>query len=348
MKSLKKRGIVVLLSLMVVILFTLGACNGGSDTSGGGAGSGSGDAPATSGGGAPKVVFQVFGTGAPYGAAMAEALTAIAAERGWDFTLMDGKLDGVENAKCVEEAIAMKVDVIVSMPIDSAACSPAYRKAFDEGIPVLNETIKCLPEDDEFMVGYTGPNDLIHGNQAAELVYDNLPDGGGIIMLTTAPGQDTTVKRQQGFEDRIAELDTDGKFEILQIINTDSQKEKAISVMNDMITKYGDKIKAVYAHEDYSAVGASQALAESGFAADDVYICGVGGSRDGLQGVFDGAIDATTLQSPTRSMVQTADLVDKILAQGIKPPNQLDPFDNWLPIPKVTIDNVEEFMPGDW
>jgi ABC-type sugar transport system substrate-binding protein len=118
--------------------------------------------------------------------------------------------------------------------------------------------------------------------------------------------------------------------------------------MNDMITKYGDKIKAVYAHEDYSAVGAAQALEESGYKADDVYIVGVGGSRDGLQGVADGKIDATTLQSPTRSMVQTADLVDKIIADGVKPGQQLDPFDNWLPIPKVTKENVEEYLPGDW
>ena len=47
-------------------------------------------------------------------------------------------------------------------------------------------------------------------------------------------------------------------------------------------------------------------------------------------------------------MVQTADLVDKILAEGIKPGKTLEPFDNWLPIPKVTKDNVAEFMPGDW
>ncbi|MCL1895247.1 MAG: sugar ABC transporter substrate-binding protein, partial [Clostridiales bacterium] len=275
MKKGKRIWLAAFIGMMMVIGFSFGACGGGDTPAAGGGGSGGGDAP--------KVVFQVFGTGAPYGAAMADALTEIGAERGWDFTLMDGKLDGVENAKCVEEAIAMKVDVIVSMPIDSAACSPAYKKAYEAGIPVLNETIKCLPEDDDLMVGYTGPNDLIHGNQAAELVVDNLPDGGGIIMLTTAPGQDTTVKRQQGFEDRLAELNTDGKFEILQIINTDSQKEKAISVMNDMITKFGEKIKAVYAHEDYSAVGAAQALTESGFAPDDVYICGVGGSRDGLQ-----------------------------------------------------------------
>jgi ABC-type sugar transport system substrate-binding protein len=304
------------------------------------------DAAAT--GAAPKVVFQVFGTGAPYGAAMATALQAEADKRGWDYTLMDGKLDGVENAKCVEEAIAMNADVIISMPIDSAACSVAYQKAYDAGIPVLNETIKCLPDDDKLMVGYSGPNDIIHGNEAAELVYDSLPDGGGIIMLTTAPGQDTTVKRQQGFEEKIAELDTDGKFEILQTINTDSQKELAISVMNDMITKYGDKIKAVYAHEDYSAVGAAQALEESGFKPDDVYIVGVGGSRDGLAGVDSGQIDATTLQSPTISMVQTADLVDRIIAEGIKPGATLDPFDNWLNIPKVTKENVAEYLPGDW
>jgi ABC-type sugar transport system substrate-binding protein len=344
----------VLLCLMLVVGFSLAACGGGGSSSAAGGSSaaaaegGSAEAAATASGDAPKVVFQVFGTGAPYGAAMAASLEAEAKARGWDYTLMDGKLDATENAKCVEEAVAMGVDVIISMPIDSAACSPAYQKAFDAGIPVLNETIKCLPEDEDLMVGYSGPDDIIHGNEAAELVYDNLPDGGGIIMLTTAPGQDTTVKRQQGFEDRLAELDTDGKFEILQIINTDSQKEKAISVMNDMITKYGDKIKAVYAHEDYSAVGAALALEESGYAPDDVYIVGVGGSRDGLAGVQSGQIDATTLQSPTRSMVQTADLVDKIIAEGIKPPAQLDPYDNWLPIPKVTIENVEEYMPGDW
>jgi len=355
---MKRKMLAMMLCLALVVGFSLAACGGGSSSGGSAADAGSSAAadtgssaaaetPAASGD-APKVVFQVFGTGAPYGAAMATALQAEADARGWDYTLMDGKLDATENAKCVEEAVAMGVDVIISMPIDSAACSPAYQKAYDAGIPVLNETIKCLPEDEDLMVGYSGPNDIIHGNEAAELIYDNLPDGGGIIMLTTAPGQDTTVKRQQGFEERLAELDTEGKFEILQIINTDSQKELAISVMNDMITKFGDKIKAVYAHEDYSAVGAALALEESGFSPDDVYIVGVGGSRDGLAGVQSGQIDATTLQSPTISMVQTADLVDKIIAEGIKPGSFLDPYDNWLNIPKVTKENVEEYMPGDW
>jgi len=294
----------------------------------------------------PKVVFQVFGTGAPYGASQAAALTEIGKERGWDLTVLDGKLDGITNAKHVEEAIAMNPAVIITMPIDSAACSAAYKKAFEAGIPLLNETIMCLPEDNQYMVGYTGPDDYIHGQQAAEILFDAMGGKGNVIMLTTAPGQDTTIKRQSGFEDRIKELG-DG-IVILQIINTDSMKEKAVSVMNDMITKYGDDINGVYAHEDYSAVGAALALKESGFDLSKVFICGVGGSRDGLQAIKDGLIYATTLQSPTRSMVQTADLVDKIIAEGIKPPMQLEPFNNFLNIPKVTSVNVDEFMPGDW
>jgi len=45
---------------------------------------------------------------------------------------------------------------------------------------------------------------------------------------------------------------------------------------------------------------------------------------------------------------QAVELGNKIMSEGIKYPNQLNPYFNYMNLPKVTKDNVEQFMPGEW
>ena len=300
----------------------------------------------TEAGEAPLVVWQNVGAAAPYIASMLTQNQKWADEYGWNFIALDGNLDAVENAKNMGEAVAMNPDVIISTPVDITAVSSGIRDAWNKGIPVLMDTINCLPEDEEFTVGYSGPNDYIHGQNAAELMNEALNGEGNVIMLTTPPGQATTELRQSGFEDRLKEIGS--KIKVIGINNTDNLKEKAITVTSDFITRFGDEIDGIYAFEDYSAIGAYIAITEAGMEDSGIKIVGIGGSSEGLAAVKDGKIYATTLQSPTIAQEQTGKLVQKILTENIVPPKQLEPYFNYIDIPKVTLDTVDKYLPGDW
>ncbi len=260
--------------------------------------------------------------------------------------MLDGQADPVQNAKDMETAITMNPDVIISMSVDVAATSDSYKKAAEMGIPVLIQTIASLPEDEQYTVGYTGPNDYDHGVTVANMMHEALGGEGNVVGLTTPPGQSTTDLRMAGFVDTLEELGSN--IQILGSNTNDNVKDLAITVMQDFITQFGDDINGVYAMEDYGAMGAQIALSEAGYTNEDVVVIGVGGSAEGLQAVKDGLLYGTTLQAPSIDCAQAADLVNKIIAEGITAEAPLDPFFNYMDLPKVTIDNVDQYLPGEW
>ena len=294
----------------------------------------------------PLVVFQSLGSVAPYVAGMVRAYEPLAEKYGWDFVIIDGKADALQNAKDMETAVSMNPDLIISMSIDVAATAASYKKAWEAGIPVVIDTIAVLPEDEKYTVAYSGPNDYDHGVAVAEMMNEALKGEGNVVILTTPPGQSTTNLRMQGFTETLAKLGS--KIKILGVNNNDNMKDKAITVMQDFITQFGDDIDAVYAMEDYGAMGAQIALKEAGFNMDEIVIIGVGGSAEGLKAVKDGLIYGTTLQAPSIACAQAAALIDSILENGIKPPQQNPTYFNYITLPKVTKENVDQYLPGEW
>jgi len=293
-----------------------------------------------------KVVFQCAGTAAPFCAAQALFLQQEADKYGWDLTIQDGGLDALQNTKDLEDAIAMNPDVIITMPIDSAAMSAGYKKAAEAGIPMINDTITCLEEDEQYMMCFNGPNNFLMSAAAAEMMNEALGGKGKIVMLTTQPGQTTTTERTVGFVDRLEELGSE--IEIIATQNSDSLKDRAVVAMADLITKFGDQIEGVYTQEDSSAVGAYLALSESSIDPASVIIQSCAGNKEGLAAIVAGQIYGTVLHSASLSMEQAAALANEIMTKGLKYPQQLDKYWQYIPIPKVNAQNVEEYLPGDW
>ncbi len=294
-----------------------------------------------------KVVFVIMGLNNPYVSAQAGYTEEWAEKHGWDYTLFDGELDAVLNAKYLEDAIAMNPDMIILMPIDSAAVSNGIKKAFDAGIPILMEHMQALPDDEKYTVGYTGPGNYIQGQLVAEMFHEKLTEGGKIVEITCVPGQETTIGRHNGFVDRLKELNS--KVELIASNNGDAQVDKTLAVMEDFLTRFGaDGIDGIYACDDTMAVAAAIGLKEAGIPEGSIPIIGVGGSRGGLASIKSGAMYGTIVQSPQITQTQTAEIVERILKEGPKPPQQFDPYYMYVDHPKCTAENVDQFMPGDW
>jgi ribose transport system substrate-binding protein len=303
--------------------------------------------PISSFAGGNKVVFVIMGLNNPYVSAQAGYTDEWAKKLGWDYTLFDGELDAVKNAKYLEDAIQMKPDMIILMPIDSVAVSSGIRKAHAAGIPVLMEHMQAVPEDEKFTIGYTGPGNYVQGQLVAEMFHEKLNGKGNIVEVTCVPGQETTIGRHNGFVDRLKELNSGVK--LIASNNGDAQVDKTLAVMEDFLTRFGaDGIDGIYCCDDTMAVAAAIALKEAGLPKGSIPIIGVGGSKGGLAAIKNGAMYGTIVQSPQITQTQTAKIVQKILDEGLKPPYQFDPYYMYVDHPKATKANVDKYLPGDW
>jgi ABC-type sugar transport system substrate-binding protein len=294
----------------------------------------------------PVVVLLWLGAQTPYGPPFISNFHFLANEKGWVDIVFDGKFDAALQASQMDDAIAMKPDLIDLVALDAAGMAPGIRKAWEAGIPVLMDHTKANPEDEKYTVGYSGPDNYLEGVACAELMHDALKGKGKVVMIEGAAGQEAQINRAQGFIDRLEELDS--KVEILARQTAEWRKDLATQVMQDWIVRYGDEIDGVYGQDDTLAVGAWVALEEAGYNKGDIVIIGLGGSREGLAAVNDGTIYGTVMQSPIPGSTKAIETIKKIFEQGIKPPKQLDPYFNWMDLPKVTKENVEQYLPGDW
>jgi ABC-type sugar transport system substrate-binding protein len=107
------------------------------------------------------------------------------------------------------------------------------------------------------------------------------------------PGNITSNERRQGFEEGIAEFPG---CEILDTQPVEFNKEKAMTVMENMLTKY-PKIDFVFCVNDNSAIGAYEAAAAVG-RADEMVIVGHDGMEDCLKYIMDGKIKYSCFQNP--------------------------------------------------
>jgi ribose transport system substrate-binding protein len=269
-----------------------------------------------------------------------------AADAGWDLVFYDGKFDAAVQAGQMDEAIAMKPDLIILCALDAAGMAPGIKKAFEAGIPVIVDHSKADDSVKQDTVGFTGPDNYTEGLIGGEMMNKELKGKGNVVIITGAAGQEAAINRPKGFKDKLVELKSEIKVLAEQTAEWD--KAKATKVMEDYITRFGKEINGVYGADDTLAAGAWVALEEAGYKKGDVVIIGMGGSKEGLAAVKDGTIYGTVLQSPVDAANAAIKVIKMALEQGIKPPKQMDPYFNFMPLPQITAANVDQYLPGDW
>lgn len=281
----------------------------------------------------------------PYAATAIPTTKGVIEQAGHTHIIFDANLDAAVQANQVENAIAMGVDGIIIFPVDSKAIIPALKKAYDAKIPVLLSYAKVDEENRQYTIGYAGPDDYSAGVVSADLMAEALKGQGNAAIIEGAAGQEHVVLRSQGFKDRLAAIAP--TIKIIATQNTNWSKESATSAMEDFLIRYPN-LNGVFTHDDFLGAGAGIALKEAGKTTKDVVIIGFGGSKDGLAAVKDGLIYGTHVQSPVLSGTLEAVKMLQYLYAKKKLPEQLKPYWNYQPLPKVTPENVDSFLPGEW
>lgn len=124
----------------------------------------------------------------------------------------------------------------------------------------------------------------------AEAAINELPQGAKVVLLRGMQGYWGSEERGKAFHDV---LETRDDITILDEQYATFDKAKAMAVMDDWITAYGDEITGVISENDVMALGAIESMNAASMSTDDVYVYGIDGLYQGCKAVEEGIIRAT-------------------------------------------------------
>ena len=186
-----------------------------------------------------------------------ETLKAAAAEAG--VTLEYAGADGAEDKQVndINDLLAKGVDALIVTPMGPAIKAPVERAAA-EGVPV----ILCTGiVDTESNVSRVDRDNRLNGALSAEWVATKMGGSGNIVMLAGIPGVPTAESRLEGANEVFSQYPD---IEVLDSQYTNWSPTEGKTVMEQMITKYGDSIDAIWSDSGLQNIGVIQAYNEAG------------------------------------------------------------------------------------
>jgi len=130
---------------------------------------------------------------------------------------------------------------------------------------------------------------------AANALFAAFGGEGAIVALGGILSNVPAIERKLGLDAAIAK--TNGKVRLLDFQPADWNEQKAFDITQAWLTRFGDKIKGVFAANDGMGLGAIEALRQSGLAGQ-VPVVGIDGVDAALAAVQAGDFVATVAWDP--------------------------------------------------
>ena len=135
------------------------------------------------------------------------------------------------------------------------------------------------------IVSHIGPSNEWCGQQAAEFLNKQYPDGANGLILEGIAGLSVVKDRQTGFDEKIA-----SNQKVLESQSANWSTDEAKTVTAGLLDKYkSDGVQWIWAQNDEMALGAAQAVEAAGLKGK-VTIIGNDGTKAALQAVADGEL----------------------------------------------------------
>jgi inositol transport system substrate-binding protein len=252
-----------------------------------------------------------------------------ARELGVRLIVNDAQRSAERQVQQVESFIAQNVDAIILNPCEVEASSPAVDKALAAGIPVVNVNSETRTSPTAFV----GSRDEDAGRLAMEYISRRLGAKGNVVMMHGFMGQAAQIKRDQGAREVLAKAPG---MHLLADQTAEWDRAKGMTLMENWLQSYGDRINAVFAQNDEMAMGALMAIEQSG-RKGKIVVTGVDAIADALQAVRDGRLDATVFQDAKGQGGTAVETAAKIIRKQAYEKQVLIPFR------LVTKENIGEF-----
>jgi len=183
-------------------------------------------------------------------------------------------------------------------PNESADATPIVKACVDAKAYVITQWNK--PDDlhpwdnNPYYVAHISFDGNIQGKATAEVLFEAMGGAGGIVALGGLADNVPAIARKAGLD---ATLKANPKVELLDFQVADWLVDKAFDITNTWLTKFGDKIKGIWAANDNMAFGALSAL-EAAKLAGKVPVTGIDATDQAVQNILDKKFVATVASNP--------------------------------------------------
>lgn len=218
---------------------------------------------------------------------------ALAAATDYDFEVLWNapqlEIDSSRQIAIVENLIARRVAGIVLAPVDEKALVSVVERAADQGIPVaiFDSAIQT-----DRIITYVATDNYEAGRMGGRRMGEILGGKGKVGVIGFMPGSASTVAREQGFVDAIAEEFPD--MEMLGVRFNMADRAKAMAEAENLMTAHPD-LAGLFADNESSTDGAVRAVVQRGA---DVKIVGFDASDALISELRAGHIDSIVIQDP--------------------------------------------------
>lgn len=241
----------------------------------------------------------------------AKLLEKLAKEKGFEVVIQEANHDAKLQNDQIENMIGSGCNVIIIVAEDGAAAATAVEKAAAEGI-------KCIAYDrlikSDKLAAYISFDNVEVGRAQARGVTA-VVNKGNFALLGGSPTDNNAILFRQGQMEVLKPLIDKGDIKVVAdqwVENWDPAN--ATKLMENILTAQANKIDAVVASNDGTALGALQAMKAQGLAGK-VPISGQDATEAGCASIVAGELTMTVLKDVRNLAPMAIDLAAK-LAKG--------------------------------
>ncbi len=276
-----------------------------------------------------------------------EAIKARGESYGIEVIGIDANGDPSKQASDIDSLLAQNVDAVVVWPLDADALKPAINRLKGKNTPIMGIDFNVKKGGTDY--GLT--NEVILGReetavQVAKLMENTFTEKtevAGIGYAIPVPGNIFVMEKFKSEVEKYKHLKWVGQQD-----NPTDNISGSEPLMNNMITK-NPNIKAVFAYNDESAIGAAQAALNSNktlYSKDNpegIMIIGFNADESGIRAINEGKEYATYNLNPVKAGAISVDYIHQLLVE--KKNSSEIPKEVIISSPMITKENVSEFIP---
>lgn len=234
---------------------------------------------------------------------------------------VQGQVDMIQNL------LGQQIDALCVSPSSPEAVIPVFEQATSQGIPVLavdNDTTY------EKKLTFIGTGSQAAGKLGGEYAASIVGKGANAVILRGRLGDSNHNEREAGFREGLEA----GGVNILEVKACDSESEKAMNTMQDLMNRF-DNIDIVCTTADSMAQGAQRAIETAG---RSIPVLGFDGTIPVAEQTAEGKFLGTVAQDPYNMGVVGVDMAIKA-ARGEDVEARIDTGSTM-----VTKENAAEFV----
>lgn len=220
--------------------------------------------------------------------------------------------DTAEQTQMMDDIVTSGPDAIVVAPTLFDNLSAGIDAATEAGIPVA--IIDNKPSTDNYVAMFATDAEAAGYELGKKFVGELEARGvelkGKIGMISPMAGQDTVIKREDGFKAAIAELAPD--IEVLEQIYTDNDIPKSLQAAEDIYTANQDDLIGYFCSNNATGDGLAQFMTENELG-DKLVAVAFDSDAAEVEAVKSGALYAIAVQSPYNMGYQGCECVTSIL-----------------------------------